>query len=90
MEAIQFIQYTPEQLQEEILKGIKTYFEPILNKLQVKEEDELLKPKEVAQMLKVNLSTVHNLYKAGKLNKYGIGNNVYYRRSEIKLIQINQ
>lgn len=78
-----------KQLQEEILKGIKTYFEPILHNLQAKEKEEFLKPKDVAKMLKVDLSTVHNWHKTGKLKKYGFGKNVYYLRSEIKLIPID-
>lgn len=90
MEAIQFINYTPEQLQEEILKGIKTHLETILSGFQPKQDDEYLTRNEVAKLLKVDVSTVHNWTKSGRLKKYGFGNKVYYLKSEIKLVPIDE
>ena len=38
---------------------------------------------EVCELLSVDLSTLHRWTKSGKLNAYGIGNRVYYLRSEV-------
>ena len=40
---------------------------------------------EVADLLKIDLSTIHNWVKKGKLTKYCIGNRVYFKRSDIEL-----
>lgn len=89
MNAIQFIQYTPEQLQADILSGIQTALECLLKQAPVSEE--ILTRQEVAKLLKVNLSTIHNWCKKGKLKPYGIGNRVYFRRADIEecLIRIS-
>ncbi|WP_299159308.1 helix-turn-helix domain-containing protein [uncultured Eudoraea sp.] len=46
---------------------------------------------ETAQSLKISLSTLWHWSKKGILPSYGIGNRVYYKRSEIEnsLIRIN-
>lgn len=54
------------------------------NNLKSNFEDELLSRQEVAKMLKIDLSTLHHWAKSGKLIKYGIGNRVYFKRSEIE------
>ena len=59
------------------LKEIKENFQP-------KEPVELLTRKEAAEFLKVDLSTLWNWSKKGILSSYGIGNRVYYKRSEIE------
>jgi len=46
-------------------------------------EDELLTRQEVANLLKIDLSTLHHWTKSGILTKYGIGKRVYYKKSEI-------
>ncbi|MFN5334260.1 MAG: helix-turn-helix domain-containing protein [Bacteroidota bacterium] len=43
---------------------------------------------EVAEMLKCDLSTIHNWTKAGTLNAYQIGGRVYYKKSEIEASMI--
>lgn len=52
--------------------------------------EELLTRNEVATYFKVNISTVRNWTKQGILIKYGIGDRVYYKKSEIEaaLIQL--
>jgi len=50
---------------------------------------ELLTRNEVAELFKCDLSTIHNWCKKGKLIPYGIGNRVYFKRSEIELSLIN-
>ena len=82
--AIQFIQVTPEQFQEQIINGVKTQIEILKVNFQPKQPTEFLTRNEVKDLLKVDLSTVHNWTKKGKLKAYGIGNRIYYRRNEIE------
>jgi hypothetical protein len=65
-----------ESLQNQI-KELKQNFEP-------KVPAEYLTRSEVAEMLKVDLSTLWNWTTKGKLIPYGIGNRVYYKRTEIE------
>ncbi|WP_421824367.1 helix-turn-helix domain-containing protein [Flagellimonas oceanensis] len=48
------------------------------------DSDKLLTRKEVSEFFKVDISTVHNWTKKGKLKAYGIANRVYYKESELK------
>jgi len=84
MQQVQFIQTTPEQLQESILQGVKSQLDELKKQYQPKEPEEYLSRAEVAKMLKVDISTVHNWSKSGKLQRHGIGNRVYYKRSEVE------
>ncbi len=84
MENIQFIQTTPERLKEEIIKGVEERLERLEKNFQPKKPIELLTRNEVKDLLKVDLSTIHNWTKKGKLKAYGIGNRVYYKRHEIE------
>lgn len=84
MEKIQFIQVTPEQLQEAIIKGVKTHLDELKKDFQPREPNEYLTRQETADLLKVDLSTIHNYTKQGKLNAYGIGHRVYYKRKEVE------
>jgi hypothetical protein len=54
--------------------------------------DELLTRQEVANYFKVNISTIRNWTRQGILKKYGVGDRVYYKRHEVKvvLIEINE
>ncbi|WP_026704429.1 helix-turn-helix domain-containing protein [Flavobacterium soli] len=84
MGTVQFIQVTPEQLQNEILKGIKQELEQLKKDFQPKQPSEYLTRNNVAEMLKIDLSSVHNWTKKGKLKAYGIGGRVYYKRDEVE------
>lgn len=59
------------------LSEIKKSFEP-------KSPTVYLTRTEVADLLKCDLSTVHNWTKKGKLVKHCIGNRAYYKRSEVE------
>jgi excisionase family DNA binding protein len=59
------------------LAEIKKSFEP-------KKPTEYLSRTEVADLLKCDMSTVHNWTKKGKLVKYCLGNRAYYKRSEVE------
>jgi len=84
MEQIQFIQVTPDQLQNAILTGVQKQLSELKEQFQPKEPTEYLTRNEVKDLLKVDLSTVHNWTKKGKLNAYGIGHRVYYKRDEVE------
>lgn len=91
MEQIQFINYSPQQLQGEITASVKNQLEDFLKKYQPLQPKEYLSRNEVSKMLGVNLSTLHNWNKKKILIPVGIGNRVYYLRSEIEasLIRLN-
>ena len=84
MSQIQFIQYTPQQLQEEIQRGIKAQLDGFLQHFKPKQPNEYLTRSDVAQMFNVDLSTVHNWCKSGKLKPMGIGSRVYFLREDIE------
>lgn len=85
VQTIQITQLSPEQFEEAITKAIKSQldsFKKEINPQQPKEE--YLSRKEVAEIFKIELSTLHNWCKKGKLKPYGIGNRVYFLRSDIE------
>jgi excisionase family DNA binding protein len=75
---------SPEQLTETILNGVDERINQLKANFQPKEPTEYLTRNEVKRLLKVDLSTVHNWTKKGKLKSYGIGNRVYYKRQEVE------
>lgn len=84
MSAVQFIQVTPEQLQNAIVNGVKNQLDDLKQHFQPKEPTEYLTRRETADLLKVDLSTIYNYTKQSKLKAYGIGNRVYYKRKEVE------
>lgn len=92
MAQIQFIQYTPEQLQSEISNGVKIQLQEFLKHFKPVQPAEYLTRQQVAKMFDVDLSTVHNWCKSGKLKPLGIGSRVYFLRTDIEacLIPLNQ
>lgn len=83
MEQIQFIQYSPQQLQEDIQKAVKSSLTSFTNHFQPKQPNEYLTRQEVAELFKVDISTIHNWCKKGRLKPYGIGARVYFLRADI-------
>ena len=61
---------------EEELENIKKNYQP-------KEPVELLTREETAEYLKISLSTLWHWSKKEILPSYGMGNRVYYKRSEV-------
>ncbi len=59
------------------LQELKLNFEP-------KKPDEYLTRRELAAFLKCDISTIDNWTHKGKLIPYGIGNRVYFKRSDIE------
>ena len=77
----------PEQLREDIL-SLKSELAEIKSNLQPKEPTKYLGRKEVAEMLDVNISTVHNWTVKGVLTALQIGGRVYYRKVDIEAAMI--
>jgi len=82
---------SPDQMIGEILDGVKNEIVSLKNEFQPKQPEQYLTRKEVKELLKIDLSTLWSWTKRGKLKSYGIGNRIYYKRSEIEenLIPIN-
>jgi hypothetical protein len=91
MEQIQLTQISLEELKQEILKGVLTELKELKEHLQPIIPEEYLSRQQTADLLKVDLSTIHNWSKRGALTKLGFEGKVYYRRSEIeaRIIPIN-
>ncbi len=84
MKQLQFIGVSPDDLKSAILSEIKTELKELKKEFQPKEPTEYLTRNEVRDLLKVDLSTIWNWQRKGKLKAYGIGNRVYYRRDEVE------
>lgn len=76
------INLTPEHLTGLLIDGLKTQLGD-LKKWLTPSQNDLLTREEVTEMLKINLSTLHNWTKQGKLIAHGIGGRIYYKRAEI-------
>ena len=84
MSTIQFIQITPEQLQNEIIKGVQLQLEDLKKHFQAKTPNEYLTRQDVAKMFSIDISSVNNWSKNGKLKPLGMGGRVYFLRSDIE------
>jgi len=84
MSTIQFISTTPQELQNQINEGVKSQIQDFLKQFQPKQPNEYLTRSDVAKMFNVDLSTVHNWSKSGKLKPLGLGARVYFLRSDIE------
>lgn len=84
MSSVQFISITPEQLQNAIIEGVKLQLEDLKTNFQPKEPNTYLTRSDVAQMLKIDLSSVHNWTRKGVLKSYQISGRVYYKLAEIE------
>jgi len=83
MEKIQFIGVTPEQLQKQISNGVKEQLNDFLKHYTPKQPNEYLTRKDVSKLFNVDISTVHNWCKSGRLKPLGLGNRVYFLKSDI-------
>lgn len=92
MKQVQFIQITPDQLQTAIIDGVKVHLNELKKSFQPKEPTEYLTRSEVADLLKINLSTLHYWTRKGRLTSYGIGSRIYYKRKEVEeaIVKLNQ
>ena len=84
MAQVQFIQTTPQELQQQINEGVKIQLQEFLTHFKPKLPNDYLTRSDVAKMFNVDISTVHNWCKSKRLNPLGIGSRVYFLRSEIE------
>lgn len=73
----------PEELKQE-LAGLRNELAEIKTNFQPKEPPKFLSRQDVAKMLKVDLSTIHNWTVKGILTAFQIGGRVYYKASDIE------
>jgi hypothetical protein len=92
MSAIQFVATSPQDLKNEITADVKVVLDDFLKHFKPVQPAEYLTRQQVAKMFDVDLSTVHNWCKSGKLKPLGIGSRVYFLRADIEacLIPLNQ
>lgn len=69
---------------ENLLLDINQTINKLNEKFEPKAPSEFLTKTEVKNFFKCDLSTIHNWTVKGKLTPYGIGNRVYYKRSEVE------
>jgi hypothetical protein len=89
--AIMLHKLTPTDLEDLIRKVVSEQLEGFKKNRPTENPDELLTRAEACILLKINITTLHNWTKKGKIIAYGIGNRVYYKRGELmeSLIRIN-
>lgn len=75
---------TPQQLTETILKGVETQINDLKKSFLPKEPDDFLTRMEVAKLLKISLTTVHDWMNTNILKAYKVGNRTYFSRKEIE------
>ena len=74
---------TPDQIIN-LFKGLQSQISDLKQNFEPKVPIEYLTRAQVAEMLKIDLSTIHNWCKKGKLKPMGIGNRVYFLRSQVE------
>ncbi|MEN5131124.1 helix-turn-helix domain-containing protein [Elizabethkingia anophelis] len=90
MRTIQFIGVNPADLIAELESSlIPKLTEKLSTQFQPKEPTEYLTRSEVCELLKINLTTLWRWQKEGMFSSYGIGNRVYFKRSEIETLLEN-
>lgn len=84
MQSIQFVATTPQELQKEISQSIKAHLDDFLQNFKPKQPNDYLTRSDVAKMFNVDLSTIANWQKNGKLKPYALGGRIYFLRSDIE------
>lgn len=85
MSTIQFIGTNPSDLAKEIKETLIPQLKrELIEEFQPKQPTEYLTRTDVCKLLKIDLSTLHRWRKDGTLTAYGVGNRVYFKRSEIE------
>lgn len=84
MKQIQLLNVTPDELKNQITREVKNHLDEFLKNFKPKQPNDYLTRKEVANLFNVDISTIHNWCKSGKLKPLGIGSRVYFLRSDIE------
>ena len=87
----QVIGITPKELKEDFINDVRDELNALARNFQSIEPQEYLTRKEVSEILKVSLVTLHSWNKKKILNPYRLGNIIRYKLTEIeiKFIRIN-
>ncbi len=90
MKQLSLFQGTPEEFQEPIIQSIKAEFKELKKHFQPIEPEEYLTRQQVADMLHIDLSSVHNWRKRGAITAVQIEGRILFRRSHIisKLVEL--
>ena len=83
-QSIQFVATSPQQLQREISESVKIHLDEFLNHFRPQPPKEYLTKADVAKMFSIDISTVHNWSKSGKLKPLALSGRVYFLRSEVE------
>lgn len=75
--------FSPQQLAQ-LFEGLQNQLTELKANFQPVKPTELLTRNEVSELLKCDLSTLHNWVKKGKLIPYGIGSRIYFKRDDIE------
>ena len=81
---IQFVNLDPQEFISELDKRSEKRLAEMAKHFEPKKPSEFLTRNEVASLLKVNVSSVHNYTKRGLLISYGLGGSVLYKRIEVE------
>lgn len=81
---IQIIGISPQEIFEKFEKKLNDFKLELTKQFQPKQPTEYLTRAEVCELLQIDLSTLHSWRKKYILTAYGIGNRVYFKRSEIE------
>ena len=73
-----------DQLKSLLHTVVKAELKELLKELKPKQPNEYLTRSEVAKMFSIDISSVNNWSKSGKLNPLAIGGRVYFLLSEIE------
>lgn len=84
MTQVQLVGITPEELNLAIFNHIDKKVDELKKSFQPKEPTKYLTRNQVAEMLCIDISSVHNMTKKGILKKYQISGRVLYIRSEVE------
>jgi hypothetical protein len=76
------IEYSDELKND--IKSLKSDLAEIKLNLQPKQPTKYLGRKEIAEMLDVNISTIHNWTVKGVLTALQIGGRIYYRKADVE------
>jgi hypothetical protein len=89
---VQFVATSPQDLKNEITADVKVILDDFLKHFKPVQPVEYLTRQAVAKMFDVDLSTIHNWCKSGKLKPMGLGSRVYFLRTDIEacLIPLNK
>jgi|TARA_R110000764_G_scaffold234517_1_gene328405 hypothetical protein len=75
---------TIDELKNLVGQVIKTEFDAVKKHLQPKQPNDYLTRKEVSEMLKIDISSVHNWSKRGILKPLQIGNRIYFKLQDVE------